>query len=203
MRSTATLIAAACLLIAADEPKGQGQGQQPGEPQAKYEPRSGPGAGQKLLERFVGDWDVVKTFYPATGEPVRAQGRCRQAMIHDGRFLRSEFVFQQGGKETTGLGLIGFEPETGTFTSVWTDSRQTRMSFRQGRDKFDGETIVLYSGSLDPDAKESRRTRTVSRLEEGDRKLIHRQYLLGPGGGQRLMMELEMTRRGDAPPTGR
>src|SRR5262245_2466723 len=57
------------------------------DPQAKFEPRSDPGAGQKFLERFVGDWDVVKTFYPRSGEPVRTKGECRQTMIHDGRFL--------------------------------------------------------------------------------------------------------------------
>ena len=121
--------------------------------QASFEPRSGPGAGQKYLESFVGDWDVVKVFHPRSGEPVRATGTCRQTMIHDGRFLQSEFVFEQGGRKSTGLGLIGFEPPTGRFTSVWTDSRQTRMSFRQSRDPFDGKQIVLFSRSLDDGAR--------------------------------------------------
>jgi hypothetical protein len=161
---------------------------------AKFEPRSEPGAGQKLLEKFTGDWDVVKAFYPRTGERTRTKGRCRQTMIHDGRFLQSEFTFEQGGRKTTGLGTIGFEPETGTFTSFWTDSRQTRMSLRQSRDRFDGERIVLYSRSLEPDGKEARRSKTVSRLEDGGRKLIHRQYNLGAQGEERLIMELIMTR---------
>ena len=66
--------------------------------QSSYEPRSGPGAGQKYLEAFVGEWDVVKTFYPRTGgDPSRSPGTCRQTMIHDGRFLQSEFVFEQAG----------------------------------------------------------------------------------------------------------
>jgi hypothetical protein len=198
MRFNTLTIVAACLLVAADDPAKSQK-----DPQARYEPASGPGAGQKFLERFAGEWDVIKTFYPRSGEPVRAEGRCRQAMIHDGRFLRSEFVFVQGGKETTGLGLIGFEPETGTFTSVWTDSRQTRMSLRQSRDRFDSERIVLYSRSLEVDGKESRRSKTVSRLEEGGRKLIHRQYALGPGGEERLMMELVMTRKAGAPAGGK
>ena len=51
-----------------------------GDPQAKFEPKSSPGAGQKLLEKFVGDWDVTKSFYPRTGEPTRSKGRCKQAM---------------------------------------------------------------------------------------------------------------------------
>src|SRR6476646_3716123 len=111
MRFLASLAAATCLLMAADPPE------QKKDPQAAVEPRSGPGSGQKLLERFAGDWDVAKAFYPrGGGEPSRATGRCRQTMIHDGRFLQSEFVFEQAGRKTTGLGLIGFEPESSLFT---------------------------------------------------------------------------------------
>src|SRR5262245_3557242 len=99
----AALVATTCLLIAADDPP---VGRK--EPQATVEPRSGPGAGQEFLARFAGDWDVTKAFFPRSGEPTRAQGRCRQTMIHGGRFLQSEFVFGAAGKETTGTGLIGF-----------------------------------------------------------------------------------------------
>jgi hypothetical protein len=190
MKSVAALALAACLLAVANGARPvQAPAQKP------YEPPSGPGAGQKLLATFVGDWTVVKTFHPRNGSPIRAEGRCRQTMIHDGRFLQSEFVFEQAGKPTSGLGLIGFEPETGTFTSVWTDSRQTRMSLRRSRDKFDGERIVLYSRSLEEDGDEARSTKTVTHLEDGGRRLVHRQYALSAEGEERLMMELLMTRK--------
>src|SRR5215831_17294869 len=96
-------------------------GQEKKDPQASFEPRSQPGTGQRFLERFVGDWQVVKKFYPRSGDPAVATGSCRQAMIHDGRFLKSDFVFEQDGKKTTGLGIIGFDADTGKFTSFWTD----------------------------------------------------------------------------------
>ncbi len=163
------------------------------DPQSKVEPRSAPGAGQKYLERFVGEWEVAKAVFPRVGDPSRMRGTCRQSLIQGGRFLQSEFIFGDGDRKTTGLGLIGFEPDTGLFTSVWIDSRQTRMSHRKSRDRFDGEQIVLYSESLG-EAKESRRSKTVSRLEDGDARLLHRQYNLGPGGEERLFMELVMTR---------
>src|SRR4051794_35028700 len=103
----------------------------PKDPQSTFEPRSAPGQGQKYLQRFVGAWTVTKTFYPRSGEPSVAKGDCTQTMINDGKFLKSEFTFHSESGDTTGLGLIGFEPETGKFTSVWLDSRQTRMSLRQ------------------------------------------------------------------------
>lgn len=128
LKSLAALLSLAMLPVGAQAPKTAK------DPQSSFEPRSQPGAGQKLLEKFAGDWDVVKTLYLRPGEPIRMTGTCRQTMRHDGRFLQSEFAFEQKGTKTTGLGLIGFEAETGKFTSVWTDSRSTRMSFRQSQD---------------------------------------------------------------------
>jgi hypothetical protein len=178
------------LVVAADDPAKPAS-----EPQSRVEPRSAPGEGQNLLERFAGDWRVAKAFYPREGEPTRAEGTCRHVMIHGGRFLQSDFVFLRDGVKTTGQGLIGFEPESSTFTSVWTDSRQTRMSIRQSRDPFDGARIVLYSKSLDPSDKPAFSTKTITRLSPDGQTLSHRQYLLDPSGGERLMMELTMTRQ--------
>jgi hypothetical protein len=173
------------------------------DPQSTFEPRSKPGVGQKFLEKFVGDWTVEKTFYPQKGDPVRQKGECKQAMMHDGRFLRSEFVFGEGETKTTGLGIIGFEADSGKFTSVWTDSRSTRISFRQSQDKFDGEQIVLHSGSLQEGGKEARRSRTVTRLEDDGRKIVHRQFNSGKDAKERLIMELVLTRKGEAPKPAR
>ncbi len=58
LRVVAFLLLPAWLVSAAEPPAGQK------DPQASYEPRSRPGAGQKFLEKFVGDWEVVKTFHP-------------------------------------------------------------------------------------------------------------------------------------------
>ena len=144
---------------------------------------------------MAGSWEVSKVFYPREGEPVRTSGQCRATMIQNGKFLQTEFEFQQAEGKSTGLGIIGFEPETGRFTSFWVDSRQTRTSVRQGREPFDGQKIVLYSVSLDPQTKETRRSKTVSFLEDDGRKLVHRQYALGSGTEERLIMELIMTRQ--------
>jgi Protein of unknown function (DUF1579) len=168
--------------------------------QSAYEPRSQPGGGQKYLETFVGDWEVEKVFHPRTGDPAKTNGTCRQTMIHDGRFLQSEFVFEQDGKKTTGLGLVGFDSESGQFTTVWTDSRSTRMSLRQSQEPFNGKEIVLHSRSIDKDARGSRTSRTVSRMEANGDRIIHRQYTLGAEGQERLIMELNMTRKGKPAP---
>jgi len=168
------------------------------DPQSTYEPRSEPGAGQKYLQAFVGDWEVTKTFYPQTGDPVRVMGTCRQSMIHDGRFLQSEFVFEQNGKKTTGLGIVGFDPQTGRFITMWTDSRSTRVSLRQSEAPFDGKEIVLLGRSLEAEGKapHSSTSRTVSFIEPGHNRIVHRQYVGRGDAKERLIMDLVMVRKG-------
>jgi hypothetical protein len=192
-----TILVTTGLLLGGGKPP-----QDRGDAQSSFEPRSNPGIGQKFLQKFQGDWDVAKTLH-IRGETIRIAGQCRQTMVHDGRFLQSEFTFVNKGVKSTGLGLIGFEAETGKFTSVWTDSRSTRISMRQSKDPFNGEEIVLFSGSLNDDGKTTRRSRTVTRLEDNGDKIIHRQYMPAPDGKERLLMELVMTRKTKASPLPR
>jgi len=196
-QSSTTVALLACILwLCAADVRAQGQPQPPKDPQSSFEPRNGPGAGQKLMEKMVGDWDVVKSIFPRGKEPVRTKGTCRQTMMHDGRFLKSEFTFEEkDGTKTSGLGILGFDPKTDTFTSVWTDSRSTRMSLRQSEGKFNGEEVVLYGKSLENGGTDARHSRTVSRLEEDGHKLIHRQYIPSPDGKEFVIMELMMTRK--------
>jgi hypothetical protein len=163
--------------------------------QNTYEPRTVTGAGQVMLARFAGDWDVVKTFHPLKGEPVRTPGECQQKMVHEGHFLESDFVFfDHDGGRTTGTGISGFDPKSGRFTTVWFDSRGTTMSMRQSDGPFDGKEIVLDGAALG-EAKPARRSITRTHLEEDGRVLVHRHYLVQDDGKERLMMELRLTRK--------
>ena len=53
---------------------------------------------------------------------------------------------------------------------------------------------VLYSRALEEDT-DGNHARTVTRLEDDDRKLVHRQYAPGQDGRERLVMELVLTRK--------
>jgi hypothetical protein len=151
--------------------------------------------GQKFLGKFVGEWEVARTFYPAPGvTPIRQKGQCRQKLIHDGRFLQSDFTFGSGETTTTGKGLTGFDAESGKFTSVWTSSRSTKMYVQQSKDPFDGKQIVLCGRLLNED-KQTKTSRTVTRLEDNGRKIVHRLYITAEGAKERLVMELVLTRK--------
>ena len=163
--------------------------------QNQYEPANAPGAGQKLLAQFAGDWDVVKTFFPMHGKPIATKGTCKQYMIQDGKFLESDFTFlNANGTKSTGTGISGFDSKTNRFTTVWYDSRQTTMSIRQSDGTFDGKNIVLWSTPLDTEHS-GRKTVARAHLEEGGRVLVHRHLLIDGQGKERLMLELRLTRK--------
>ena len=163
--------------------------------QQTYEPRNPPGEGQKLLAQMEGKWDVVKTFFPQKGEPIRTNGTAEQKMIMNGRFLQSDFTFvDKDGRKTFGTGISGFDPKTNTFTTVWYDDNQTTMSIRQSDGKFDGKNIVLWASNLSPD-RPGRKTVARAHLEENGRLLLHRHYLVQEDGSERMMIELRMTKK--------
>ncbi len=68
------------------------------------------------------------------------------------------------------------------------------MSIRHSQDPFDGKQIVLFSHALD-DTPNPRRSRTVSRLDDGGKTLMHQQFAINPDGTERLMMELVLSRK--------
>jgi hypothetical protein len=197
MTMATILLATLMLLAQVPQDKTDKPAQDKKDPQGTYEPRSQPGAGQKFLARFAGDWTAHKTFFPQTGEgPVKAVGECKMRMIHDGRFLQAEFTFKNDGGQTTGTGLVGFDAASGKFTTTWVSSRMTQISLRQSQEPFSGEEIVLYSKPLNDDGKTPpRRSRAVSKLVENDQKIIHRHYAIQPDGTEKLMMEIVLTRK--------
>jgi hypothetical protein len=161
----------------------------------QYEPPNAAGAGQKLLAQFAGEWDVVKTFFPTTGEPIVTKATCKQYMIQDGRFLQSDFTFlNSDGTKSTGTGISGFDSKTNRFTTVWFDSQRTTMSIRQSDGTFDGKNIVLWATPLDPDHP-GRKTVARAHLEQDGRLLLHRHFLVDDKGNERMMIEFRMTRR--------
>jgi hypothetical protein len=161
----------------------------------QYEPPNAPGAGQKLLAQFVGNWNVIDTFFPTHGKPIVKKGMCKQYMVQDGKFLESDFTFfNADGTKSTGTGISGFDSKTNRFTTVWYDSRRTAMSIRQSDGTFDGKNIVLWSTSLDTE-NPGRKTVARAHLEEGGRLLLYRHFLINNTGKERMIFELRMTRK--------
>lgn len=191
MPRAATFLLLTAALAAGQPPAAQKKDDK--DPQSRVEPKGEPGVGQQFLARMAGIWDVEKTFSLPGRPATTTTGEAVQTMTHNGRFLTCEFTFNGATGKSTGTGVIGFDPASGLFTSVWYDSRQTKMSFRQSKAGFDGSKIVLEAAGVDgPPARKSR-TETV--LEADGNRIVHRQYNPTPDGKENLLMQLILTRK--------
>lgn len=187
----AGLLAAMVALLAAQQTK---KTPNPYQSRNQYEPSSPAGAGQKLLQQFVGDWTFVDTFYGANGHTRVTNGTCKQTMIEGGKFLESDFTFMPANRpQYTGMGISGFDPATNKFTTLWIDATRPVMSIRQSDGTFDDKNIVLISTSLDPDAV-GRKTIARAHLDAQGR-LVYDHMLVNPDGSEQKMFEILFTRK--------
>ncbi|HYV37569.1 MAG TPA: DUF1579 family protein [Gemmataceae bacterium] len=148
---------------------------------------------KEFMAKLVGDYNVVRVFYGTTPDaPKKMNGTCKQFMSYN-NFLFSEFSFGEGDAKITGLGILGYQEDTGLFISNWLDSRQTKMSIRQSKQKFDGKQIELATGVAKLD-KSARTSRTITVFEDDGKKVWHRQWNM-VNDKEQLWMELHMTRK--------
>ena len=140
--------------------------------------------------------------------PSRSPGTCRQTMIHDGRFLQSEFVFEQAGRKSTGLGLTGFEPQIGPIhhrlDRFPPDPHVVPPEPRAVRRQTDRLVQPVVRGSRYHQRPGAGRLLADRQPDRGQRpadrssSVQHR-----PDGKERLIMELVLTRRAKNSPSSR
>ena len=168
----------------------------PRDAQAKYEPPSGPGAGQQFLKTFEGEWTGRAQLQSAQRRPSEQGDRRVHAEDGAGRPVpRVRLHIPPGRQDHDWQRHQRLRRADRLFTTFWYDSRSTRFSIRQSREPFDGKQIVLHSASLTASHGQERQSRTVSHLEDGGNKLIHQQFHQDAGGKEKLLMELILTRK--------
>lgn len=112
---------------------------------------SKPGPSHRLLETFVGKWDVQLTFWSdpkAAGES--SVGTSQISWMLGGRFLQEHFSGKVAGEEYVGLGIMGYDNGSRTFKNVWVDSLNTALTTAEGRYDPETSTFVLESQLYDP-----------------------------------------------------
>jgi len=95
---------------------------------------------KELLKHFAGTWDVEMTF---AGMPPSKGTETNHLLTH-GLVLVTEYRAPMGpGQEFEGHGLMGFNPRTGAWTSVWADSMDPNISINEGTWSADGKTFTV------------------------------------------------------------
>jgi hypothetical protein len=112
---------------------------------------SKPGSSHRLLESFVGEWDVELTFWSdpdSAGES--SLGHSQISWILGKRFLQEQFSGTLAGADYRGMGIMGYDNAAKRFKTVWADSLNTALTTSSGRFSPDGKTVDLESEVYDP-----------------------------------------------------
>ncbi|MGZ5468471.1 MAG: DUF1579 domain-containing protein [Candidatus Aminicenantales bacterium] len=156
-----------------------------------------PGQGHEFLKKFVGDWDVAISAWPAPGAPAQmSKGTMKNQLIFDGRYVKCDFEGMMGGMTFKGLEVIGYDLFKKMYTTFWVDSMSTAFLTTSGTLDMAGNVLTETGTSPDPmtDGKTMQKYKNVTTfMAEGKYKF--EMYMITPDGKESKGLELVCTRK--------
>ena len=156
-----------------------------------------PDKNHELLKKYVGDWDVdISTWQDPTAKPQMSKGSMKNALILDGRYLKSSFEGTMGGMKFQGLEVIGYDLFKKMYTTFWVDSMSTSFMVTTGTLNMAGTVLTETGMSPDPmtDGKTMQKFKNVTTFIS-DGKYKFEMFMVMPDGKETKGMELVCTRK--------
>jgi hypothetical protein len=154
-----------------------------------------PGPEHRRLGRLVGQWSVRATFHDdRDAVPRILEGTAINSMAIGGRFLVSDYLWDQDGSPVEGFGLLGYDNARERFVATWVDSTQTGITpLSHGHASLGGDRITLTRLVEDPFSGALVTITDVYLIEDEDRYRIET-YTTGPDGREFRVLEAVHTR---------
>ena len=156
-----------------------------------------PGDAHKMLEAFVGTWDVEAKVWMKgpKGEPSVSKGSAEYKMALGGRYLQQEFAGEMMGQPMTGVGYTGYDNFKKKYVSFWIDNMGTAMSTMEGSMDKGGTTLTMW-GKMDEPAtgEKDKKVKYVTRIVDKD-KHVFESYDVTTFGDKQPVMVITYTRK--------
>jgi Protein of unknown function (DUF1579) len=182
---------ASCSVVSKEAGEGRTKVDSPSE----WVAMSKPGESHRLMDSFVGTWNVAMTFWGSPqSAPERSSGVSESKWILGGRFIQESFKGTVGGQNFEGIGLFGFDNGRRRFETLWLDSLNTSVARSTGT--FDPENqIYSFEGEVyDPLVGRDKSTKTTIRFLSPDRYLLT-MFDHNPVYGDYKSLEIEYVRK--------
>ncbi|MEZ5966950.1 MAG: DUF1579 family protein [Planctomycetota bacterium] len=151
------------------------------------------------LLKTVGKWDVVMKVMGPDGTAMEFKGKESNSAACNGLWVWSDFHSDDFmGTPFTGAGLLGYDPSTKKYTSVWVDSMSPHITKLSG--SMDAKTKVLTCKGMSKDPAGNEMPMQESTTWTNDDARICR-FEFG-SGEQTMKMELHYTRAHEVPDHG-
>lgn len=146
-------LTAACLVPALSATAFQeGQGQpQPADMAAMMEKArqfTEPGPNHKILERFIGKWNVETRFFMGAQSSSPEKGVTEAAWLTPGRWVKSETNGTMMGRPVQIFSIIGYDNFKMSYVTTSVSSLDTAMTRTEGDMDPSGKALLTY-GTLD------------------------------------------------------
>ena len=156
-----------------------------------------PGEPHRLLQRFVGTWDIVGRMWmegPA-GPVSESRGVVETRWLMPGRWVMDDVKTEMMGMPFQGFGISGYDNVKKKYVGVWVDGMSTALLTMEGNFDREGKTLALFGTANDPATGEHDKLMGyLTHLVDDDHHVFEiRDYSLRPEGVK--TMELEYTRR--------
>ena len=154
-----------------------------------------PGANHKLLEPFVGSWNVATTWWEAPGAPPSLwTGTSENVWVLGGRFVQQTVAAEMIGQPFEGIGYTGYDNFKGKFVGTWMDSMGTMVMISTGSADASGKVLTFTAEMDDVVTGKHLKVREIIRVIDNS-KHIFEMYGPDKSGKEFKSMEIVYTRK--------
>jgi uncharacterized protein DUF1579 len=139
----------------------------------KWQEYAMPGAGHKILESLVGEWNVESRFWIGGpgGEPSTSKGSAKVRWLLGNRYVQEEFSGEMMSMPFQGIGTTGYDNFKKKYLSTWIDSMGTGILVSEGTADASGK-VLTFLGKMDEPAtgQKDKPTKYIIRILGPDKR---------------------------------
>jgi hypothetical protein len=146
-----------------------------------------PGPQHAELMKHVGQWEnIIRTRWAPEMPWEETRATSEMTALLGGRYLMEHMNFVMMGQPMEGISIVGFDNQTGEYTSMWADTMTTWWTQTRGRKAADGS--IEYRGTITDVAG----TRPMRMAVKQTADAIHTDmYDTIPPAGEMLVMTID------------
>lgn len=154
-----------------------------------------PGEAHAFLKKFEGQWNATMRMAMDPAQPmVESKGQARFEPVLGGRFIQQKLAIAMMGMPYEGLGYLGFDNVTRTFTQSWMNSMSTETLWSRGSINREGDQITMFGEMNEPSTGEHGKIVKFLYRFEGDDRFVFEVWEVMYGEPW-MVFEIEYTRR--------
>ncbi len=151
-----------------------------------------PGPNHKLLQQFVGKWDVEVWYKMGTMEG-RSKAACEIKPVHEGRYFLADYKSEMMGQPFFVQQTFGYDNLRKKFFEFQIESDNTGYVFYTGSASADGKRYEFSTDSFDPMTMKPAKLRIVKQWLDKD-KFVIEWYMTKAGEKEQKVVTLTHTR---------